>query len=39
LTRPLRKSSLSNNQEFFPLFEKMEIDPCRILMLPGVTAF
>jgi hypothetical protein len=28
LTRTLRKSSLSNNQEFFPLFEKMEIDPC-----------
>jgi branched-chain amino acid transport system substrate-binding protein len=27
LTSPLRKSSLSNNQEFFPLFEKMEIDP------------
>jgi hypothetical protein len=25
LTRPLRKTSLSNNQEFFPLFEKMEI--------------
>jgi branched-chain amino acid transport system substrate-binding protein len=27
LTRPLPKSSLFNNQEFFPLFEKMEIDP------------